>query len=117
MTLGEKQELFVRLEVKLLAKALELGDRDGFTVRGGDAFRDPRVHGIYGEKRGYGATFSLHKLKLARDLNFVKDGRLLDKSEDFEELGTWWCQQHELCRWGGPFGDGNHFSVTHDGRW
>jgi hypothetical protein len=30
-------------------------------------------------------------------------------------LGEWWEKQHELCRWGGRFGDGCHYSVAHRG--
>jgi hypothetical protein len=116
MTLGEKQELFFRLEARLLSKALEICDREGITIRGGDAFRDARVHGIYGEKKSYASAYSLHKLKLARDLNFIKDGRLLVETKYFQELGEWWEKQHELCRWGGRFKDAGHFSLTHDGK-
>ena len=65
MKLGEKQELFARLIPSLYAKAHELG----FEIRKGDAFRDPRVHGPFGVKKGYGHKNSCHKLKLAEDLN------------------------------------------------
>lgn len=41
MRLGAKQELFMRLLPALICKAHELG----FEIRGGDLFRDPRVHG------------------------------------------------------------------------
>lgn len=37
MTLGEKQELFMRLVPRLIDKAHSLG----FAIRGGDLFRDP----------------------------------------------------------------------------
>ena len=115
MTLGEKQELFLIHEIFLLDKATELGNICGFTVRGGDAFRDPRVHGAFGEKVGYGAANSMHKLKLARDLYFIKDGKLLSDVEYYKELGVWWEDQHELCCWGGRWYDGVHFSMTHAG--
>ena len=35
----------------------------------GDAYRDERLHGKYGEKRGYGHAESDHKRRLAVDLN------------------------------------------------
>ena len=115
MKLGEKQELFARLLPFLLMKACILG----LNIRVGDLFRDPRVHGAYGEKKGYSAKHSMHKLKLAVDLYIVKDGNLLDDVMDYQVLGEWWIQQHPLCRWGGSFAakDGVHFSLTHDGRW
>lgn len=109
MTLGEKQELFMRLLPRLIDHAHELG----FEVRGGDLFRDERVHGKFGEKGGYGARHSMHKLRLAIDLNLFRDGVYLQDTEDHAELGEWWEEQHELCRWGGRFRDGNHYSLGH----
>lgn len=111
MTLGQKQELFMRLLPRLIDKAHELG----FNVRGGDLFRDPRVHGALGVKKGYGHPRSAHKNKLAIDLNLFRKGAFLINTEDHSELGSWWEKQHELCRWGGRFNDGNHYSIEHDG--
>ena len=111
MTLGEKQELFMRMLPALLIKAFGLG----FEIRGGDLFRDPRVHGAVGEKVGYGHKNSNHKNKLAIDLNLFKNGQYLTTTEDHRELGEWWEKQHELCRWGGRFADANHYSLWHDG--
>ena len=111
MTLGAKQELFMRMLPRLIDKAHELG----FEIRGGDLFRDSRVHGAVGEKLGYGHKNSCHKVKLAIDLNLFKDGRYLSSTEDHRELGEWWEKQHELCRWGGRFADGNHYSLWHNG--
>ena len=111
MNLGQKQELFMRLLPRLIDKAHELG----FDVRGGDLFRDPRVHGAWNEKGGYGAVRSCHKLKLAIDLNLFRDGGFKSSTDDHRELGEWWEKQHELCRWGGRFNDGNHYSLEHDG--
>lgn len=107
MTLGQKQELFMRLLPRLIDKAHELG----FEIRGGDLFRDPRVHGQHGEKKGYGSKNSVHKLKLAIDLNLFKDGKFCQSTEDHRELGEWWEKQHPDCRWGGRFKDGNHYSL------
>lgn len=109
MTLGEKQELFMRLVPRLIDKAHELG----FEIRGGDLYRDPRVFGQTGVKLGYGSANSCHKLKLAIDLNLFKDGEFKSATEDHKELGEWWEKQHELCRWGGTFQDGNHYSLVH----
>lgn len=111
MKLGEKQELFMELLPHLLLKAQELG----FRIRGGDLFRDPRVFGHIGVKKGYGRSRSSHKLKLAIDLNLFLNGVYLERTEDHRELGEWWEEQHELCRWGGRFDDGNHYSLEHDG--
>lgn len=86
----------MRLLPRLIDKAHELG----FEIRGGDLFRDPRVHGQINVKQGYGAKNSGHKLKLAIDLNLFKDGAFIQTTEGHRELGEWWEQQHELCRWG-----------------
>ena len=111
MKLGKKQELFMRIVPKLILKAQEMG----FDVRGGDLFRDARVHGEFGIKKSYGHESSCHKLKLAIDLNLFKDGVFMDRTEDHKELGEWWEKQHPDCRWGGRFNDGNHYSLTHWG--
>lgn len=111
MKLGPKQELFMRLLPRLIDHIHE----EGYEIRGGDLFRDPRVFGHLGVKKGYGRSRSVHKLKLAVDLNLFKDGKYLSSTEDHRELGEWWEEQHELCRWGGRFDDGNHYSLEHDG--
>lgn len=118
MTLGEKQELFMRLLPKLINKAHKLG----FEIRGGDLFRDPRAFGRLGVnikntlgKWVYGHKSSGHKLKLAIDLNLFKFGSFMVTTEDHRELGEWWEEQHELCSWGGHFNDGNHYSLKHNG--
>lgn len=111
LKLGAKQELFMRLLPRLIDKAHSLG----FEIRGGDLFRDSRVHGSLGEKRGYGSKNSCHKLKLAIDLNLMKDGKLVTTTMGHAKLGAWWEKQHALCSWGGKFDDGNHYSLKHQG--
>lgn len=111
MTLREKQSLFARFAAKLIDKAYELG----YEVTLGDAFRDPRVHGEMGVKMGYGHSKSVHKIRLAIDLNLFKNGKFLEGTDAHKELGEWWENQHELARWGGRFNDGNHYSFEHQG--
>lgn len=105
MSLGKRQEEFSKLVPQLINKAHELG----FEVRIGDVFRDPRVHGEYGTKKGYGSATSNHKLKCAIDLNLFKNGNYLPATTDHEELGLWWEQLDDRCRWGGWYNDGNHY--------
>ena len=111
-SLGEKQRLFTRLVARLLLRAEFMG----YDVTFGDAYRDPRVFGEPGEQRGYGRPESNHKRRLAIDLNLFKNNEYLRDTEDHRPLGEWWELQHELCRWGGRFNDGNHYSLEHDGR-
>lgn len=109
MTLREKQSKFALMVSELLAKAYEMG----FEVTLGDAYRDPRLHGQIGEKKGYGHAKSCHKLRLAIDLNLFKSGKFLEGSDAHKPLGEWWESQGGT--WGGRFDDGNHYSLEHDG--
>jgi len=111
MGLGDKQKLFAKILPALLNKAHELG----YEVTLGDAYRDPRIHGTVGEKLGYGHRNSCHKVRLAIDLNLFRDGKFLTETADHKILGEWWETLHPLCRWGGRFNDGNHYSFEHNG--
>lgn len=111
MSLRKKQTEFARLVPRLIDKAFELG----FEVTLGDAYRDPRVHGIMGVRKSYSHPKSAHKVRLAIDLNLFKDGEFLEQTEDHRPLGEWWEQQHPDARWGGRFDDGNHYSLEHQG--
>lgn len=108
-TLRQKQSRFARMVPRLIDKALELG----YEVTLGDAYRDHRLHGAPGVKKGYGHPKSGHKLRLAIDLNLFKDGKFLDKTEDHRALGEWW--ESIGGTWGGAFDDGNHYSLEHEG--
>lgn len=112
MTLSSKQKLFTHLVHKLLEKVWELE----LECTLGDAYRDPRAFGALGKTGPYGQVNSCHKLRLALDLNlFTKDGKYLDQTEDHRKLGEYWESLDPLCRWGGRFSDGNHYSLEHDG--
>lgn len=112
MRLGEQQELFS----KLIAQHMLWLIKQGYEIRCGDFFRDPRVHGAVGEKKAYGASYSMHKDKCAADLNLFWDGKYLNKTSDHLESGEKWESRHELTAWGGRWNDGNHYSLTRDGR-
>lgn len=109
MTLREKQSKFARMVAQLIEKAFELG----YEVTLGDAFRDPRLHGAIGVKKGYGHPKSCHKLRLAIDLNLFKNGQFLVTTEDHRPLGEWW--ESIGGTWGGRFNDANHYSLEHEG--
>lgn len=114
MTLGEKQRLFTRLVGELIAYAYA----QGYELTLGDAFRDPRVHGEVGVKKSYSSSVSVHKQRLAIDLNLFKGDEYLTSSGAHAALGEFWKGLHPDCRWGGDFSspDGNHYSLTHGGR-
>ena len=112
LRLGEKQELFARL----IAEHITWLYRQGYKVRGGDWFRDSRVHGKVGEKVGYGAAYSMHKDKCALDINLFKNGKYLTTTKSHQISGEKWESRHPLCAWGGRWEDGNHYSLEHEGR-
>ena len=110
MTLGEKQRKFTLMIAQLIQWAYE----QGYELTVGDAYRDPRLHGQVGEKKGYGASGSVHKQRLAMDLNLFKDGKFLTATEEHKPLGEKW--ESMGGSWGGRFEDGNHYSLEHEGR-
>ena len=59
---------------------------------------------------------SNHFLRLAGDLNLFEHGEYLTQTMDHQRLGEWWYRQHRLARWGGEWGDGNHYSFEWQGR-
>lgn len=85
----------------LLQKAPQMG----YQITLGDAYRDPRVP--------YGHKDSLHRIRLAIDLNVFKDGKYLTTGEEYVDLGEYW--ESIGGTWGGRFKDGNHFSLAHNG--
>lgn len=94
---------FSVMVAKLILRANELG----YQVTFGDAYRDPRV--------SYGHPNSVHRRRLAVDLNLFQNGKYLTATEDHRVLGEWWKSQHPLARWGGDFEDGNHYSFEWGG--
>lgn len=100
---------FSRMLPSLLNKAFELG----YEVTLGDAYRDPRAFGTFGELKGYGEAHSQHKRRLAIDLLLFKNGKYLTDTRDYELLGVYW--ESIGGAWGGRFKDGNHFSLATDG--
>lgn len=114
MTLGQKQRLFT----KLVAQLIQYAYAQGYELTLGDAYRDPRVHGDVGVKKSYSSANSVHKQRLAIDLNLFKGGAYQTSTEAHKPLGEYWKSLHPECRWGGDFStpDGNHYSMTHEGR-
>jgi len=108
MILSEKQRVFALHVGKLLIEAR----LRGYAFAIAAAYRDPAW--------GVGHPRSLHGSKLAIDLDLFKwdadtGWEYCKDTEDHAELGAWWKAQHPDFRWGGDFGDGNHYSMTHGG--
>lgn len=109
MGLRKKQSRFA---LNLAFLYLEI-ERRGWEATKGDAYRDPRVHGIMGEKKGYGHQDSCHKIRLAEDINLFIDGKFIVDDTGHRELHKFW---EEKCG-GAPMieGDPNHYSYEHGG--
>ena len=86
---------------------------NGYELTFGDAYRDPRLHGELGIRKGYGRSKSLHKKRLAIDLNLFRNGIYMTETEDHRPLGEYW--ESLGGSWGGRFNDGNHYSLEHKG--
>tara|TARA_R110000782_G_scaffold153599_1_gene246050 strand:+ start:68 stop:406 length:339 start_codon:yes stop_codon:yes gene_type:complete len=106
MSLGEKQRRFTLMIGKLIIFAYD----NGYELTCGDFYRDPRVHGNHGEKQGYGSSKSVHKLRLAGDLNLFVKGEYITISTH-----PAWTVLHDYWRsLGGADAvpnDANHFSM------
>lgn len=114
MTLNEKQKLFPRL----ISKLIEYVYSNGYELTFGEAWRSPETAALYAKQKK-GIKNSLHIDRIAFDILLFKNGKYLTDSKDYEWLGKYWESLggilFETC-WGGRFGDGNHFSIMHDGR-
>jgi hypothetical protein len=110
-TLSELQRIFATEFAYLILYIKSCG----YECRIDDVFRDPRLHGELGEKKGYGHRNSCHKIHLAGDLSLFLEGKYLDKTSDHTRFGEWWEARSPYHAWGGRFDDGNHYSFTHNG--
>lgn len=85
----------------------------GFEVTLGEAWRSEEEARRLASNR-QGIKRSLHCDRMAVDLNLFVDGVWLQSSEAHRPLGELW--ESWGGAWGGRFGDGNHYSLAHEGR-
>ncbi len=65
---------------------------------------------------GIGSAKSLHKIRLAMDINlFSKEGAYLTEETHFMKFADYWKSLNPLNRAGLDFGDAGHFSMEHMG--
>ena len=102
MTLRQKQAKFAGMIARLILHAEALG----YEVTFGEAWRHPDAT--------HGHPKSLHKERLAVDLNLFKNNRYLSSTQAHAPLGEYW--ESLGGAWGGRFSDGNHYSLEHNGR-
>jgi hypothetical protein len=97
--LGDRRKLFTSLIPRLIDKMIA----DGYQPMIG---KDGLKH----------MANSLHFDGLAVDIDLTKDGVYLAQTEDHKPFGEFWESLDTLCSWGGRFKDGNHYSITFQGK-
>lgn len=109
-SLSQKQRAFTRMICDLIQFAYE----QGYELTVGDFYRNPSVHGAFGEKKSYSSAKSVHKLRLAGDLNLWVDGEYITSSEHpaWDALHEYWESIGGARR---IKSDSNHFSMSHRG--
>jgi hypothetical protein len=143
MTLFEKQILFTKLLSNLLQFAttnntylVKIGEIlrapiqyevNAMSIDGRKELADfikeewPLLSDAIYNTKGRGIRRTLHRSGLAVDLMlFTKDAAVntityCSSTQDYKWLGDYWVTLDPLCRWGGEFGDGGHFSIEHNG--
>ena len=98
--LSRKRKLFTALFIKVVSKML-----------------DDNLSPCFGKDGLKYMVGSLHFEGLAQDIDLYDNtGKYLDKTEDHTPYGVYWESLHPDCRWGGEWGDGNHYSITYQGK-
>lgn len=113
MDLPALQKLFPHL----LAQLYEWCWNHGYEITGGEWWRSDETAQI-DEKEGKGRAKSLHRLRIAEDLNLFKNGVYLKRLEDYQPPGQFWeslTTPEYKCVWGGRFNDADHFSLEYGG--
>ena len=100
MGMVNKQNKFAGMVAQLIIFA----QSRGYQVTFGDAYRDPRVP--------YGHRKSTHRVRLAIDLNLFIDGEYVATDEAHAPLHDFWDALGGAER---IVGDGNHYSLEHEG--
>jgi len=116
MTTNEMQHIFLRNAASLVYWMQN--HYTGFWVLGGELWRTPEQAEL-NAKKGTGSKNSLHISRLAIDIPMVDREKkaIVSDSEVYRPAGEYWKSLHPLNRWGGDIpGDGNHFSMSPDGR-
>lgn len=108
-TLREKQDRFAGMVAELIRHCHAFG----YAVTLGEAWRSDEEAARLA-KVGRGIVRSLHCDRLAIDINLFSDGVWLRTADGHRPVGEWW--ESIGGEWGGRFGDGNHYSLRHEGR-
>lgn len=126
MNILSAQKIF---STRLCRFVLLLNSRN-YEITFGEIWRSDETARLY-EKLGKGISKSLHRQRLAADLNLFKAGKWLTEPEEYEEAGELWKQmssEYLTHFWGGDFKkvdpatgelkpapDAYHFSIGWEG--
>lgn len=99
MSLVAEQAAFLLDAAKLIQYATE----QGWVVTGGELFRTAEQQQIH-VRAGRSKTMnSNHMRRLAIDLNFFRDGKLVWDRAQLAPIGAFWESLNPKNRWGGNF--------------
>lgn len=106
MRLSDHQALFTA-DVSWLI--LFANKQAGWRVRLREVTRPPLLQQLYVKLGKSWTKGGWHPKSLAVDLLLDIDGQWQQGSEAYRALGVYWESLSPYNRWGGRFGDGNHF--------
>jgi hypothetical protein len=99
MSLREQQSAFA----KDVAKLLVFCEQEGFEVTLGEVLRTEAQQAIYIKEGKSKTSNSMHLKKCAIDLNFFRDGNLIENAKELKEIGNYWESLDVQNRWGGSW--------------
>ncbi len=99
MSLVKEQAEFLLDVCKLVQHASE----QGWVLTGGELYRTPEQQAIHVKAGRSKTMMSNHMRRLAIDLNFFKDGKIIWDKTTLAPLGAFWESLNPKNRWGGNF--------------
>lgn len=103
----------LRTEEQAAINSLSLTDRA--IIRALLEKKYPILADAIGKSTSVGIKNSVHRNRLAIDLQLFRNGIWLSDASDYIPYGAFWKGLNPLARWGGDFGDADHFSFTYQG--
>ncbi len=86
-----------------IVKLIDYAFQQGFTVTLGEAYRTKEQQDIYIKQGKSKTANSMHLKRLALDLNFFKNGELVETNKELYEIGKYWESLDIKNRWGGSW--------------
>ena|SRR5687767_3018285 len=114
MTLAEARIIFT----KCLAQLVLFADGTGKPLAFGEGMdrkttKDPTSDHMKGSLHDVGLGQDADRYEIIKDESgMIIKFSWLTRTEDHADLGAFWKTLHPFCKWGGDFGDGNHYSFS-----